>query len=119
MQITAFSQMRELAKCKAVHLPAALKLAAKRIEPDSEGNLIPTAKILKEAVDQVKGRGPHNPEANANADNGDEVNAQHGDPAAETIHAMKAWSDSVLMAVARAMARELQTRGLIKNFNVA
>jgi hypothetical protein len=119
MHFTAESQMRELVKCKAVQLPAALKLAAKRIEPDSQGNLIPTAKILREAVQQVKGRGPDAPEANRKADNGDEVNAQHGDPAAQTIHAMKAWSDTVLMAVARAMARELQTRGLIKNFNVA
>ena len=118
MYFTAESQMRELVKCKAVQLPAALKLVAKRIEPDSQGNLIPTAKILREAVQQVKGRGPHDAEANKKADNGDEVNPRHGDPAAETIHAMKAWSDSVLMDVARAMARELQTRGLIKNFNV-
>ena len=81
--------------------------------------MIPTAKILREAVQQAKGRGPHDPEANRKADNGDEVNPRHGDPAAETIHAMKAWSDSILMTVARAMAVELQARGLIKNFNVA
>ena len=118
LQFTAESQMRELVKCKAVDLPAVVKLAAKRIEPDGDGNLIPTAKLLREAVQEVKGRGPHDREANRNANNGDEVNPRHGDPAAETIHAMKAWSDTVLMAVARAMARELQTRGLIKNFNV-
>jgi len=118
MQFTAESQMRELVKCKAVHLPGALKLAAKRIEPNGDGNLIPTAKILKEAVQQVKGQGPLAPEANGDSGNAHEADVQHGDPAAETVRAMAGWSDSVLMTVARAMARELQTRGLIKAFDM-
>ena len=118
--------MRPLCSCQAVDLPKVLALTAKRVEPNESGHRFPTAKILMAAVQEVKHRGPIDPaeEGNGHAT----TEAKKGEPAtegkksdlaAETIRAMSAWSDSVLMTVARAMARELQTRGLIKNFNAA
>jgi len=136
IEFTAESQVRPLCKCQGVDLPAVLKLAAKNIEPNDEGNRIPTAKIIDEAVKQVKRGGGsldspadghampangHGPQKRA-AENGEGTRAMQApsDPAAaEVIRAMPEWSNSDLMTVARAMARELQTRGLIKNFNVA
>ena len=56
IQFTAESQMRPLCRCPAVDLPGVLKLAARRIEPDGDGNRVPTAKILTEAVQEVKTR---------------------------------------------------------------
>jgi hypothetical protein len=56
LQFTAESQFRPLAQCEESQLPAVLKLAAKRVEPNAEGNRIPTAKVLAAAVQEVKAR---------------------------------------------------------------
>ena len=135
IEFTAESQIRPLCRCQATELPDALKLAAKKIEPDEEGNRIPTAKILTEAVQQVKARGARSADKTRNGDtiksnghglptggaqNGDGARATHqpSDPAAETIiRAMPGWSDSLLLTVARAMAVELNKRKLIKLFD--
>ena len=115
IQFSAESQLRPLCRCLAVELPDVLKLAAGQIEPDADGYRVPTAKILAEAVRQVKTRNSSTTEKPPKG-RGRSAISRSADAAAVAVRTMKDWADSTLLAVARAMARELTARGLIKGF---
>ncbi len=97
MQFGAESQMRPLCQCQAVDLPNVLKLVAMRTEPDADGNRAPTAKIVAEAVHEVKSQAS-SIEA---ATNGAKRRKNCPDAAALAVRTMKDWADSTLLSVAR------------------
>jgi hypothetical protein len=109
IQITAESQMRPLCVCQAVELPKVLKLAASKTEPDKAGNRFPTAKILAEAVQEVRG-GNASP---GNASPASKRNTGEIPTPANIVSSIPAYPDSVLLTLARAIATELANRGLI------
>ena len=104
MQITVESQMRPLCVCQAVELPKVLKLAASKTEPDKAGKLFPTAKILAQAVHEVKSGNP--PQAAKRS-------TEDAPAPAKIVSSIPAYPDAVLLTLARAIATELASRGLI------
>ena len=104
IQITVESQMRPLCACQAVELPKVLKLAASKIEPNKEGQRIPTAKILAQAVHEVR---------SGNAPQAAKRSTGEVPTPAKIVSSIPAYPDSVLLTLARAIATELASRGLI------